>query len=41
MRKTIWANALLSDGRILFWYTGDRCDSANDFYNERRVSQQQ
>lgn len=34
MKDTVWANALLSDGKILFWYTGDRCHSANDFYKD-------
>lgn len=30
----IWANALLSDGKILFWYTGRKCDSWMDFYKD-------
>lgn len=33
MKKTIYANVLLSDGKILFWYTGDRCDE-NSFYKD-------
>ena len=35
MTKEIYANALLSDGKILFWYTGDKCDKFSfykDFY---------
>lgn len=35
MSKTIYANALLSDGKILFWYTGAKCDEFSfykDFY---------
>lgn len=32
--KKIWANALLSDGKILFWYTGSECDSIYDFYKD-------
>lgn len=33
MARTIYANALLSDGKILFWYTGDKCD-VNSFYKD-------
>lgn len=32
--KSIWANALLSDGKILFWWTGDECHSESDFYKD-------
>lgn len=32
--RTIYANALLSDGKILFWYTGDECESWYDFYKD-------
>lgn len=32
--RTIYANAVLSDGEILFWYTGDECDSVDDFYKD-------
>lgn len=32
--RTVYANALLSDGEILFWYTGDECDSVDDFYKD-------
>lgn len=32
--RTYWANALLSDGEILFWYTGERCSSPYDFYKD-------
>lgn len=34
-KRIIYANALLSDGKILFWYTGDKCDICSfhkDFY---------
>lgn len=24
----------MSDGKILFWYIGDKCDSCNDFYKD-------
>ena len=34
MKNTVWANALLSDGEILFWYTGDECESPGDFYKD-------
>ena len=30
----VWANALLSDGEILFWYIGDRCGTPHDFYKD-------
>ncbi len=33
MRK-VWANALLSDGKILFWYTGDKCSDPYEFYKD-------
>ena len=29
-----WANALLSDGKILFWYIGSECGSKLDFYKD-------
>lgn len=32
--KTIYANALLSDGKILFWYIGDECKNPIDFYKD-------
>lgn len=35
MGKIIYANALLSDGKILFWYTGSKCNEFSfykDFY---------
>lgn len=33
--KTIWANALLSDGEILFWYTGQSpCLDWHEFYKD-------
>lgn len=34
MKDTVWANALLSDGKILFWYTGDKCNHWSDFYKD-------
>lgn len=31
----LYANALLSDGKILFWWTGrDKCKSVYDFYKD-------
>lgn len=33
MKRTIYANVLLSDGKILFWYTGDKCDE-HSFYKD-------
>lgn len=32
--KEIWANALLSDGKIIFWYTGSECTEIYDFYKD-------
>jgi len=32
--RTVYANALLSDGEILFWYTGDECKAWYDFYKD-------
>ena len=32
--RTVYANALLSDGKILFWYTGDECEAWHDFYKD-------
>ena len=31
LAEQVYANALLSDGKILFWYTGERCTSPWDF----------
>lgn len=32
--RTVYANALLSDGKILFWYTGNKCEAWYDFYKD-------
>lgn len=32
--REVWANALLSDGKILFWYTGSECEEIYDFYKD-------
>jgi hypothetical protein len=32
--KTIYANVLLSDGKILFWYIGDECKNPTEFYKD-------
>lgn len=32
--RKIYANALLKDGKIMFWWTGDKCDSKYDFYKD-------
>lgn len=34
MAVTIYANALLSDGKILFWYTGRNKCNEYDFYKD-------
>lgn len=31
MRTSVWANALLSDGKILFWFTGIEYQEIWDF----------
>ena len=31
MPDFVWANVLLSDGKILFWWTGSECLSIYDF----------
>lgn len=33
-RNIIYANALLSDGKILFWWTGNSCSDWTDFYKD-------
>lgn len=30
----MWANAVLKDGKIIFWWSGDKCDSVEDFYKD-------
>ena len=32
--EEVWANALLSDGEILFWYTGSECKDPYEFYKD-------
>lgn len=32
--REVWANALLSDGEILFWYTGSECKEPYEFYKD-------
>lgn len=33
--KSVYANALLKDGKIMFWWTGlDRCQIPQDFYKD-------
>ena len=29
-----YANALLKDGKIMFWWSGDECNSEYDFYKD-------
>lgn len=31
MKKEIWANAVLKDGKLMFWWTGDECHYIEDF----------
>lgn len=30
----IWANAVLKDGKLKFWWTGDKCKEVWDFYKD-------
>ena len=30
----IYANAVLKRGKIMFWYTGDKCEKVEDFYKD-------
>lgn len=34
MNFGIYANAVLKDGKLLFWWTGDKCKSVEDFYKD-------
>lgn len=34
MRNFLYANALLKDGKIMFWWTGDECHDETDFYKD-------
>lgn len=29
-----WANAVLKDGKIIFWWSGDKCQGIEDFYKD-------
>lgn len=29
-----YANVLLKDGKIMFWWSGDKCNSEYDFYKD-------
>ena len=29
-----YANAVLKDGKIMFWWSGDECDTVEDFYKD-------
>lgn len=32
--RDVFANALLKDGKIMFWWSGDKCHSKHDFYKD-------
>lgn len=32
--REIYANALLKDGKIMFWWSGDECKNEYDFYKD-------
>lgn len=29
-----WANAVLKDGKIIFWWSDDKCQGIEDFYKD-------
>lgn len=31
MKKEIWANAVLKDGKLMFWWTGGECSDIWEF----------
>lgn len=32
--RKIWANAVLKDGKLMFWWTGSECHDVYDFYKD-------
>lgn len=32
--RKIWANAVLKDGKLMFWWTGNKCEDVYDFYKD-------
>ncbi len=34
MNKEIYANAVLKNGKLIFWWTGDKCNDVYDFYKD-------
>lgn len=34
MNDGIYANAVLKDGKLLFWWTGNKCREVYDFYKD-------
>lgn len=32
--RKIWANAVLKEGKLMFWWTGDKCKDVYDFYKD-------
>lgn len=32
--RKIWANAVLKDEKLIFWWTGDKCNDVEDFYKD-------
>lgn len=32
--RKIWANAILKDRKLMFWWTGDKCKDVYDFYKD-------
>ena len=33
-KRQIWANAVLKDGKLIFWWTGNKCKGVWDFYKD-------
>ncbi len=34
MNKEIYANAVLKNEKLIFWWTGDKCNDVYDFYKD-------
>jgi len=34
VNKEIYANAVLKNGKLIFWWTGDKCNDVYDFYKD-------
>ena len=37
LRSEIWANAVLKDGKLIFWWTGDKCKENRKLRNLKMI----